>query len=251
MPKIRSVDPPYMQVVRHISEQIVKGELVPGDKIPSERELRDEWGISKATANKVLAQLKAEGFVFTRVGVGTVVASASGTRGAGPRSMWQRIRNDGQIYLANERSERTTGRAFGNDVPEIVKASLGGTVESDYVYRRRVIYRDDIPYSIATSWFLPALLNQWPGIMERLLGDERIPEGTPKFIADRLGRELDACTDYVEAVSASEDLAHDLRVDVGSPLLRVVSTLSAEGWAIEAGDYYYAARTGVTYLYSV
>lgn len=251
MPEIRSVDPPYMQVVRHLSEQIVKGELAPGDKIPSERELREEWGISKATANKVVAQLKAEGFVYARVGVGTVVATPSGMRGAGPRSMWQRIRNDGRIRLDNERSERTTGHASGLHVPEIIRASLGGTVESEFVYRRRVIYRDDVPYSIATSWFMPALLDQWPGLVDRLLADEPIPEGTPRFIAHRLERDLDSCTDCVEAVPADDSAARDLNVDAGTALLRVVSTLSAEGWPIEAGDYFYPARTAVTYTYSV
>lgn len=251
MPEIRSVDPPYMQVVRHISEQIVKGELSPGDKIPSERELREEWGISKATANKVVAQLKAEGYVYARVGVGTVVASASGLRGAGPRSMWQRIRDSGRIRLDNERSERTTGRVFGAQVPETVRAALGGTNESEYVFRRRVIYRDDVPYSVATSWFLPALLDQWPGLVDRLLADEAIPQGTPRLIADRVGRDLDACTDCVEALPAEELAAGELRIPTGSPVLRVISTMSADGWPIEVGDYLYPARTSLTYTYSV
>jgi GntR family transcriptional regulator len=240
-----------MQVVRHISEQIARGELVPGDKIPSEREMREQWGISKATANKVVAQLKAEGYVYARVGVGTVVASPSGLPGAGPRSMWQRIRDNGLIRLANERSERTTGAAFGADVPDIVKAALGGTAESDYVFRRRVIYRDELPYCVATSWFLPALLNQWPGVVDRLLADESIPEGTPRYIADRVARELDSCTDCVEAVSAEDPVAADLRVDPGSALLRVVSTITAEGWPVEVGDYFYPARTSLSYTYAV
>lgn len=251
MPEIKSADPPYMQVARHISERIVRGELSPGDKIPSEREMREEWGISKATANKVLAQLKAEGFVYTRVGVGAVVTSPTGLQGAGPRSMWHRIRTSGRIRLDNERSERTTGQVSGGHVPEIIHAALGGTNESEYIFRRRVIYRDDQPYSVATSWFLPALLDQWPGVVDRLLADEPIPEGTPRFIADRLGRELDVCTDCVEALPADDPIAADLGVQPGSPILRVVSTMTADGWPIEVGDYFYPARTGLTYTYSV
>lgn len=251
MPQIKSVEPPYMQVVRHISEQIVRGELSPGDNIPSERELREQWSISKATANKVVAQLKAEGFVYTRVGVGTVVSSSRGIQGAGPRSMWQRIRNEGRIRLPNETSERRTGTAFSVDVPDIVRAALGGTDESSYQYRHRVISREGKPVALATSWFLPALLNQWPGITDRLLADKPIPEGTPRFIADHLGRDLDSCTDYVEALGASSGVAADLGIADGEPVLRVVSTISAEGWAIEAGDYFYPAHTGVTYTYNV
>lgn len=251
MPEIKSVEPPYMQVVRHISERIIRGELSPGDKIPSERELREEWSISKATANKVVAQLKSEGFVYARVGVGTVVSLSRGTQGAGPRSMWQRIRSEGKIYLPNEKSERRTGDAGGAAVPDIVRAALGGTDESEYVYRHRVISRDEKPVSLATSWFLPALLNQFSGIVERLMANESISEGTPRFIADKLGRDLDSCTDYVESLGASADVARDLGLTEGEPVLRVVSTISAEGWVIEVGDYVYPAHTGVTYTYTV
>lgn len=252
MPEIKSVQPPYLQVAHHISEQIVRGDLKPGDKVPSERELREQWGISKATANKVLAQLKAEGFVYARVGVGAVVASATGTQGAGPRSMWQRVRDKGAIRLPNERSERETGWAMGVDVPDQVQAALGGTSDSDYAFRKRVIYRDDVPYATAVSWFLPALLNQWPGVVDRLVGDEPIREGTPRFIADQLGRDLDTCTDSVSAVPALDELASQLRVEPGAPLLRVVSTIAvSEGWVVEVGDYHYPALTSLAYTYVV
>jgi DNA-binding GntR family transcriptional regulator len=77
------------------------------------------------------------------------------------------------------------------------------------------------------------------------------PGGHSRFIADRLERDLDSSTDCVEAVPADEPIARDLRLNVGSAVLRVVSTMFAEGWPIEAGEYFYAARTPLTYTYSV
>lgn len=252
MSEIKSVQPPYLQVAHHISEQIVRGDLKPGDKIPSERELREQWGISKATANKVLHQLKAEGFVHARVGVGSIVASATGTQGAGPRSMWQRVRDRGAIRLPNEHSERETGWLPSAQVPAQVQAALGGTNYNDFVFRRRVIFRDDVPYATAVSWFFPPLLDQWPGVIDRLLADEPIPEGTPRYIADQLGRDLDTCTDSVAAVPATDELARDLRVEPGAPLLKVLSTITVEdGWVIEVGEYHYPALTSVAYTYAV
>jgi len=45
-----SRQPIYVQIVRQIKEQILVGELVPGDELPSVRELGDALGISLHTA---------------------------------------------------------------------------------------------------------------------------------------------------------------------------------------------------------
>jgi DNA-binding LacI/PurR family transcriptional regulator len=52
------------------------GKLAPGDKLPSERALAKESGLSLLTVNKVLATLAAEGHVERRRGLGTFVPIA-------------------------------------------------------------------------------------------------------------------------------------------------------------------------------
>jgi DNA-binding GntR family transcriptional regulator len=245
--------PPYLQIARSISEQIAKGILKPGDKLPSERELMDEWDISKATAGKVVSELKSEGLAVTRVGVGTRVASRAVNVGIGPRDMFARLKNEGRIRLPSERSERTVGEAPGYQASEHVCSALGATPESNLVWRKRVIYRDEKPYSIAVSWFLPALLAQRGrnDIIARLMNLEAIPEGTPKFIGREIEREVDEGVDFIEAIEAEADVAAPLRIDEGSPVLRVVSTIYAESWPIEVGEYFYPKNSGLTYRYSV
>jgi DNA-binding transcriptional regulator YhcF (GntR family) len=64
---------PYLRIVGEIRERIASGRLRPGDRIPSTRQITQEWGVAMATATKVIAALRDEGIVETRPGAGTVV----------------------------------------------------------------------------------------------------------------------------------------------------------------------------------
>lgn len=165
--------------------------------------------------------------------------------------MWERIVSSGSIYLPNEHSVRTVGRVGADQAPHVVRESLTATVASELLYRRRVIYRDDVPASVCTSWYLPALFDSVsPKIVQRLQQEASITEGSPRFIADMLGRDLDEVIDHVDAVAATEAVAVDLQVPAGSPILRIVSTVFVDGaWPIESGEYWLPAESGATYRY--
>jgi DNA-binding transcriptional regulator YhcF (GntR family) len=69
---------PSQRVLDDIRRSIVSGELRPGERVPSTREITKRWGVAMATATKVLARLREEGLVSMRAGVGTVVAAGTG-----------------------------------------------------------------------------------------------------------------------------------------------------------------------------
>ncbi|MFJ1755019.1 TetR/AcrR family transcriptional regulator C-terminal domain-containing protein [Kitasatospora sp. NPDC088134] len=64
----------YEQIAAELGERIGRGELRPGDRVPSTREITRRWGVAMATATKVLAELRTRGLVRAVPGVGTVVA---------------------------------------------------------------------------------------------------------------------------------------------------------------------------------
>jgi AcrR family transcriptional regulator len=64
------------EILASIRRRIVSGELKPGDRVPSTRQITRKWGVAMATATRVLTALRQEGLVVARPGVGTVVASA-------------------------------------------------------------------------------------------------------------------------------------------------------------------------------
>ncbi|MFJ6215774.1 TetR/AcrR family transcriptional regulator C-terminal domain-containing protein [Streptomyces sp. NPDC092296] len=70
-------DSPYTRIAQQIRQRIETGELAPGDRVPSTRQITREWGVAMATAGKVLAALRQEGLVRAVPGVGTVVAAGS------------------------------------------------------------------------------------------------------------------------------------------------------------------------------
>lgn len=68
---------PYRRIAAEIRDRITRGELRPGDRVPSTRQITQKWGVAMATATKVIATLRDEGVVEPRPGAGTVVKAAS------------------------------------------------------------------------------------------------------------------------------------------------------------------------------
>ncbi|MEV0700930.1 GntR family transcriptional regulator [Saccharopolyspora sp. NPDC050389] len=90
-----ATEPPYLRIVSAIRDRIARGELRPGDRVPSTRSITREWGVAMATATKALAELRREGLVEARRGAGTVVSASQSPpppdRPAEPALTLQRI----------------------------------------------------------------------------------------------------------------------------------------------------------------
>jgi AcrR family transcriptional regulator len=74
--------PPYARIVADIRERIESGELAPGDRVPSTREITRHWGVAMATATKALGALRRDGLVRAVQGSGTVVEARPGRAAA-------------------------------------------------------------------------------------------------------------------------------------------------------------------------
>ena len=71
--------PLYYQIREQLRQQILSGELRPGDALPGETQICSETGVSRMTARQALAQLANEGLVTRQRGRGTFVASPKAT----------------------------------------------------------------------------------------------------------------------------------------------------------------------------
>lgn len=63
----------YEQIVQSIREQILSGQLQPGQKIPPERELARLFGVSRLAVREALSALVAIGLIEVKHGVGCFV----------------------------------------------------------------------------------------------------------------------------------------------------------------------------------
>lgn len=63
----------YESIVSHIESQILNGALAPGDQLPSERELTQQFGVSRTAVREAIKALREKGLVEVRLGRGTYV----------------------------------------------------------------------------------------------------------------------------------------------------------------------------------
>lgn len=71
---LRSPIPLYHQLQEHIASQIEEGTLLIGEALPTESELSDRYGVSRATVREALRILADRGLIEKRQGVGSFVA---------------------------------------------------------------------------------------------------------------------------------------------------------------------------------
>lgn len=78
----RTIEEPLrLQLERQLRDAIRSGRLAPGERLPSSRVLARDLGISRGLAFEAYAQLQAEGFLTSRGGSATRVASVGPTSG--------------------------------------------------------------------------------------------------------------------------------------------------------------------------
>lgn len=70
---VRDRTPPYERVYNDLKRQIVDGELLPGEQIPSLDNLSKEYSVSRVTARKAVLKLVDEGLLETRPAWGTFI----------------------------------------------------------------------------------------------------------------------------------------------------------------------------------
>ena len=71
-----SPEPRYRQLAAILRGQIERGELEPGDRLPSQVTLVQTYGVARMTAGKALQTLVDEGLAVMVPGMGTYVRPA-------------------------------------------------------------------------------------------------------------------------------------------------------------------------------
>lgn len=69
-----NADAHYLRVKKFVTEQIARGTLKAGARVPSENELARQFGLARMTVNRALRELAAEGVLERVAGSGTFVA---------------------------------------------------------------------------------------------------------------------------------------------------------------------------------
>ena len=106
--------PIYLQVINELKKKMVKGELMPGEKMPSGRDLAVEYKVNQNTAARIYRELEAQGYCFTRRGIGTFVSEEE--------SMFQDLKKEMASELVKNFMHEMDGLGFekGDIIEQIV-----------------------------------------------------------------------------------------------------------------------------------
>ena len=71
----------YQQIAQQLQQLILAGEFAPGSRLPAERELATQLGVSRPSVREALIALEVEGWVEVRTGSGVYVLERSARTG--------------------------------------------------------------------------------------------------------------------------------------------------------------------------
>ena len=71
---MRSRTPIYEQIIDSIKELVVKGVLIPGERLPSVRDMAKEMTLNPNTVQKAYQELERQGIISTLRGKGTFIS---------------------------------------------------------------------------------------------------------------------------------------------------------------------------------
>ncbi|HEX3849291.1 MAG TPA: histidine utilization repressor [Steroidobacteraceae bacterium] len=147
-----SVQPLYVQVKRHILDNIGSGKWGTSSRVPSENDIVKSFGVSRMTANRALRELRDEGVLVRVAGVGSFVADQHAH--AHPlevRGIADEIRRRGHAHRAEVVSlERI--RAAGE-----LAADFGVAPRSTLYYSVIVHFENDQPIQLEDRYVRPEL----------------------------------------------------------------------------------------------
>ncbi|MFH0917292.1 MAG: GntR family transcriptional regulator [bacterium] len=200
----RSHEPAYLHIANAISDRIGAGTYRAGDQLPTEAQLRAEFGVSPMTVRRAINILLDRGLVTTTQGKGTFVR----TLDLGEAVF--RLQEITDMWVGDDSVDVLLLEASIIPASERVAAMLERPVGSPTVFMRRLIQRGGVP-----------LVYQ----LENVLYDEHRPlvetqlqiTSLDGLLRSSRGRDIPSGQLTVLAVSLSSDEASLLGVPEGSP----------------------------------
>lgn len=219
--------PLYFQLAQQLEAAIEDGRLQPGDRIDTEIEIAERYGLSRPTVRQAIQSLVAKGLLLRRRGVGTQVVHAQVRRQLGLTSLFDDL-SRGDRHPATRVLSYVTQPA-----PIEVAAALNLPAGTPLGYLERVRFEGQEPLAHMRNWLPTDVLGadaadfEATGLYEHLRGT---------------GRQIRLARQRIGAKAADTVEARLLSVRRGAPLLTMERTAFDEtGRPIEFGVHAYRA----------
>lgn len=218
----QSPDPLYLQIKDGLIAAIRAGDFAPNERLPSERELSEQYAVSRMTVRQALLSLVRDGVVYTRVGKGTFVAA--------PKIDQQLRTLTGFSQDVQARGGRPSSRVLDAGVvsatPEVA-AALRMTPQSEVIRLRRLRLSDDLPLAVEMA-YLPFV--RFPG----LLAHDFAVESLYAVLERDYGLALTQAEQVLEAAVANVEEMRLLELTVPAAVMRMQRlTVDSNGEPVE------------------
>lgn len=240
--------PAYQQVADDLRQRIIDGALQAGDKVPSEAELMNDYGVSRIVVRMAMEALQNEGLVDKRQGRGTFVRAQRPLRkrlsvdlyGKRPISspMKRAAEAEGRRSEWEWKTRRTTATKA---IAERLTLEPGDEVVKT-TYR---FFADEQPIMLSTSYEPHALIAGTP--IENPEGGA-ITGVVPRM--DAIGQHITHVTEDVNARAPRPYEAEQLEIAPGVPVITVVRTYFVDERPVETCDIVVAADR-YTFSYTI
>lgn len=200
--------PLYEQMKISIKRDIERKKYAPGDRMPSEPELEEQYHVSRITVRRAIKELCDENVLLKRQGKGTFVIDEDNTA----------ARLD-QEPLGFHESIRRNGKSARSEVikKEIIKVEkeyacdLEIDPDDDVIFLQRVMYADKKPIMIDNS-YIP--LKRFPKIFEKLTEDFSLVE----ILEKDYGVKLEKYYRVLKVQKANEEMSQLLKCQLDDPV---------------------------------
>ncbi len=204
--------PLYYQLKTYIQEKVASGSWKPGDRIPSESEIGEEFNISRTTTRQAIGELVNEGILNRKHGVGTFVAL--------PRIEKRISKLTGFTQDMKMRGLKPSSRVLDIQVthsPAYVARQLGINENEQVIFINRLRLADAEPMGIDIVYYP---FNRFSGLEKEEL--------TNKSLYELLQVKYDTVPTRSEmalsSVACLPEYARHLNVRRGSPILQIERT---------------------------
>lgn len=219
--------PLHTQIREIIRRRVLDGTYAPHSQMPSESQMMEAFSVSRITIRQALGDLQKEGLIFKVPGKGSFVAKPKAFQNL------SRLQGFGEA-MAPSGYETFSQVLSMRQVPasEVVarRLQLG---QGDAVYEiQRLRYLNREPISVDQSFFPLAL-------GERLAQEDLPTRDIFVILENDFGLHLTHADVQIEAISADEFLARQLRIAEGSPLLRIERLTYADAQPVDFEFLYY------------
>ena len=215
----------WRQIADHLRERIRSGELKPGDRMPSETELVEQYGVARTTVRLAIKQLTADGLVYATQGRGTFVADRPVLRYNASTSH-SRSRREASATDVHQVDLAEQGRRGHHSIavevlraPDDVAARLELEEGDDQVLvRRRVHFVDDQPSHIGDTYYPAELV-----VDSDIATPGQLDRGGNRVLAE-LGHEVVRRRDEIRTRMPTPQEAQALGIAGGVPVLFTLRT---------------------------